>query len=127
MQKILIFLVILLLTHCSLASDRYSTIELDGYSVIATPSINIKEGEKLAVKIDQNGYILIEIFHDGELLFNNTLQGAYRQGTYKNVNVTFEKPGGYAIFMRNTHHAKVAVNYIMRVEGKSYSRSITLS
>jgi len=126
MQKILIFILILLLT-LSLASDTYSKIELDGYSMVITPSINIKEGEKLTVKIDQNGYIMVEIFHNGELLFNNTVQGAYRQGTYKDVNVTFEKPGGYVISMRNTYHAKVAVNYIIRVEGSSYSRSITLS
>jgi len=113
MQKFLLFIVILILSQYS--------IELDGYAIINTPSINVKQGEKLVVQINQSGRVMVEILRDGESIFNNMAQGGYRD-----VNLTFEEPGNYVISFRNTHYRRESVKYSIMITGDNYSSSITL-
>ncbi len=113
MQKFLLVLTILLISQYS--------IELDGYTIINTPSINVRQGEKLVVQINQSGWVMVVILRDGESIFDNGAQGGY-----KDVNLTFDDPGNYAISFRNTHYRRETVKYSIMITGKNYSSSVIL-
>ncbi|MDY6984916.1 MAG: hypothetical protein SVE93_00665 [Candidatus Thermoplasmatota archaeon] len=113
MQKFLLFLTILLISQYS--------IELDGNTVLNTPSINVKQGEKLVVQINQSGWVMVEILRDGESIFNNIAQGGY-----KDVNLTFDEPGNYAISFRNTHYRRETIKYSIMITRDNYSSSVLL-
>ena len=99
-----------------------NSLEMQGYSIIRTPGIELGPDEVLKISITQSGWIMVEIAHGGKTVLNNTAVGRYTD-----LNVTFDDPGSYVITMRNTHYSKEKIVYSIAVSSKSHSREIILS
>lgn len=106
-------------------SAEQHTLKIDAYGIVETPAIELKNGEKLYLFIEQfEKKVSIRVYFNGKEIFNNR-----ENGTFKDVNLTFTDAGKYTIEFINTDYVKEqSIKYCIRIEKEGlYSREIVLA
>ena len=106
-------------------STEQHTLKIDASEIVVTPVIELKNGEKLYLSIEQLGKkVSIRVYFNGKEVFNNR-----EHGTFKDVNLTFIDAGKYIIEFINIGSLRAqSIEYCIRIEKEGiYSREIILA